>query len=308
MRERCMQIAGAAGRREPPPDTQRIKLGLGGECIAPKLFPVLFVLCLASAHGALDPNFGPRVHPELGSISALQRQLQEAALMGDTMLLNITNLITAGADPNGYDEQHMTPLHWAVIKGQRLCVELLLQRGAHTDVRDSSDRTPLHFVAIYGWGTEFPSILTALYFAGANFNAGDQSLNTPLHLAAFEGKVQTVNELIKYGAKLDRANLWQQRTPLGMAKLAEHTDVIDALTAAGATQEYITMLPGCTDPPCTTLQSCTDDRSNLERGANKWGCYQNNLFIQEQPVDEPQPPGPPEMGEQLNLIQGTCVS
>jgi len=145
-----MPIAGAAVRREPPPDTQRIKLGLGGECIAPKLFSVLFVLCLASAHGALDPNFGPRVHPELGSISALQRQLQEAALMGDTMLLNITNLITAGADPNGYDEQHMTPLHWAVIKGQRLCVELLLQRGAHTDVRDSSDRTPLHFVAIYG--------------------------------------------------------------------------------------------------------------------------------------------------------------
>jgi len=75
--------------------------------------------------------------------------------------------------------------------------------------------------------------------------------------------VQTVNELIKYGAKLDRANLWQQRTPLGMAKLAQHTDVIDALTAAGATQEYITMLPGCTHPPCTTLQSCTDDRSNL---------------------------------------------
>ena len=70
--------------------------------------------------------------------------------MGDTKLLNITNLITAGADPNGYDEYHMTPLHWAVIKGQRLAVELLLQRGAHTDVRDSSDRTPMHFVAIYG--------------------------------------------------------------------------------------------------------------------------------------------------------------
>jgi len=70
-----------------------------------------------------------------------------------------------------------------------------------------------------GWGTEFPSILTALYFGGANLNAGDQSLNTPLHLAAFEGHVQTINELVKYGAKLDRANLWQQRTPLGMAIL-----------------------------------------------------------------------------------------
>jgi ankyrin repeat protein len=70
-----------------------------------------------------------------------------------------------------------------------------------------------------GWGTEFPSILTALYFGGANLNAGDQSLNTPLHLAAFEGQVQTINELVKYGAKLSMANLWQQRTPLGMAVL-----------------------------------------------------------------------------------------
>ena len=114
---------------------------------------VCVCVCLAAgpALGALDEVHGPRVHRESPNITSLQRQLQEAVLMGDTKLLNITNLITAGADPNGYDELHMTPLHWAVIKGQRLCVELLLQRGAHTDVRDSSDRTPMHFVAIYGW-------------------------------------------------------------------------------------------------------------------------------------------------------------
>ena len=212
---------------------------------------VYLVMSAGRVLGSLDSVHGPRVHREPDEITGLQRQLQEAALMGDTKLLNITNLITAGADPNGYDEYHMTPLHWAVIKGQRLAVELLLTRGAHTDVRDSSNRTPLHFVGIYGktilsgnqtvlssafsccllvcasyhdysmpwagWGTEFPSILTALYFAGANFNAADQSQNTPLHLAAAEDQVDTVKELIKYGAKLDMANLWQQRTPLGMA-------------------------------------------------------------------------------------------
>lgn len=121
----------------------------------PTLWRVCVCACLAAgavspARGSLDETHGPRVHREPQEITALQRQLQEAVLMGDTKLLNITNLITAGADPNGYDEFHMTPLHWAVVKGQRLCVELLLQRGAHTDVRDSSDRTPMHFVAIYG--------------------------------------------------------------------------------------------------------------------------------------------------------------
>ena len=65
----------------------------------------------------------------------------------------------------------------------------------------------------------FPSILTELYFAGANLNAADQSHNTPLHLAAFEGQTETVRQLVEFGANLSMANLWQQRTPLGMAML-----------------------------------------------------------------------------------------
>ena len=147
--------------------------------VAATLRSLCVVLCTSGmVLGALDAVRGPREHYASEDISHLQRQLQDAVLSGDTKLNNITNLLTAGADANGYDEYHMTPLHWAVIKGQRLAVELLLDRGAHTDVRDSSDRTPMHFVGIYGFGEMFPSILTALYFAGANLNAGDQSHNT----------------------------------------------------------------------------------------------------------------------------------
>ena len=109
-----------------------------------------FMFCARVVRGSLDPLYGPRDHKEAGQITSLERQLLDAVLMGDTKLLNITNLITAGTDPNCYDEHHMTPLHWAVVKGQRLAVELLLTRGAHTDVRDSSYRTPVHYVAIYG--------------------------------------------------------------------------------------------------------------------------------------------------------------
>lgn len=288
----------------------------------PTFFTLCVLLCASIVLGSLDPIYGPRTNPEPGSIATLQRQLLEAVLMGDTKLLNITNLITAGADPNGCDENHMTPLHWAAIKGQRLCVELLLQRGAHTDVRDSSNRTPLHFVAIYGQGTVFPSILTGLYFAGANFNAADQSQNTPLHLAAYENQVETVEELIKYGAKLDMANLWQQRTPLGMAIQAGATEAEAALRAAGANKEYITAIGGCGAPPCRdTLARCSTppygdvspDLAKLAKDAGDalngvWGCYQNNHFMQQQPIDQPQPPGPPRAGQQLNLIQGTCVT
>jgi len=270
------------------------------------------VLCTSGmVLGALDAVHGPREHYASEDISHLQRQLQDAVLSGDTKLNNITNLLTAGADANGYDEYHMTPLHWAVIKGQRLAVELLLDRGAHTDVRDSSDRTPMHFVGIYGFGEMFPSILTALYFAGANLNAGDQSHNTPLHLAAFEGQTATVQELIKYGAKMDVANRWAQRTPLGMAILGGHEQTAQALKDAGAEDEFISGFAARNNPSdlsFTTLAKCDDDRSNIASGADKWGCHQNDFFMQDQPIIEPQPPGPPEAGEQLHLIQGTCVS
>lgn len=114
--------------------------------------PCLVILAALAlcVEGALDSVKGPREHPDADGITSVQRQLWEAALEGDTKLLNITNLITAGADPNGHNHDHMTALHWAVIKGQRLAVELLIDRGAHTDVRDSSYRTPAHFCAVYG--------------------------------------------------------------------------------------------------------------------------------------------------------------
>ena len=334
--------------------------------VAATLRSLCVVLCTSGmVLGALDAVHGPREHYASEDISHLQRQLQDAVLSGDTKLNNITNLLTAGADANGYDEYHMTPLHWAVIKGQRLAVELLLDRGAHTDVRDSSDRTPMHFVGIYGFGEMFPSILTALYFAGANLNAGDQSHNTvgfqqqplllfcfcfaspgtdahttqPLHLAAFEGQTATVQELIKYGAKMDVANRWAQRTPLGMAILGGecfdgrppcvrararvnrsapsnlhstgHEQTAQALKDAGAEDEFISGFAARNNPSdlsFTTLAKCDDDRSNIASGADKWGCHQNDFFMQDQPIIEPQPPGPPEAGEQLHLIQGTCVS
>ena len=95
------------------------------------------------------------------------------------------------------------------------------------------------------------------------------------------------------------------------SRQADEVDAQDALraahTAAGVDLvEIITEMSSCTPPgklpPCTSIQKCSSDSADV------WGCYQNNLFMQEQPVDEPQPPGPPEPGEQLNLIQGTCVS
>uniref|UniRef100_A0A6U6BTB3 Ankyrin repeat domain-containing protein 54 n=1 Tax=Guillardia theta TaxID=55529 RepID=A0A6U6BTB3_GUITH len=112
------------------------------------------------ANASLDRLHGPREFVPSSSISSLTRQLLEAVLLGDFNLANVTSILTAGADPNAYDENQMTALHWAVIKGQNETVKTLLARGAYTDALDASYRTPAHFLGIYGEACEEEADLT----------------------------------------------------------------------------------------------------------------------------------------------------
>ena len=41
----------------------------------------------------------------------------------------------------------MTPLHWAVAKNQKECVELLLKHGANTEARSKFDKTPMEIAS-----------------------------------------------------------------------------------------------------------------------------------------------------------------
>jgi len=158
-----------------------------------------------------------------------------------------------------------------------------------------------------GWGEEYPSAITALYFCGSNFNAGDQSHSTPLHLAAAEGHAGTVRQLVEYGARLNVTNLWDQSTPLGVAEEANQSAVVTMLRSLGAKESRISRLgpePGrCDSPPCEAR--CYDDKFTLALGSANWGCFQNNFFMGQQPVIEP---APPKKGQGLGVIQGDTVT
>ena len=137
-------------------------------------------------------------------------------------------MLAAGANPNISDREHVSPLMVAVINGDRDTVELLLNAGAspnrielgenstaiyfaakpcivkllldagaRTEHRDEFGKTPLHHFARYA--DKFPCA-KVLLAAGADPNAVCSQKNTPLHVAADFGAIETAQALIDAGS------------------------------------------------------------------------------------------------------------
>ncbi|XP_014228779.2 ankyrin-1-like [Trichogramma pretiosum] len=99
-------------------------------------------------------------------------------------------------------EYGRTPLHWLLKRGFTTTAELLLRRGADTNVADIKSVTPLHIICRDGHYN-----LLQLYFSMKNddeemwrINVRDESGNTPLHLALERGHRAVAQSLLRHGA------------------------------------------------------------------------------------------------------------
>lgn len=121
----------------------------------------------------------------------------------------ITQLIEKGADPNGLDQEGLTPLHLAAFNPRPEILEALISAGSSVDsrIRNSSfnEETPLH-VAM-GFNTN-PAVVDALILAGAKVNARTRDQDrTPLHYAViFNELPYVIPALVEHGANLDAAD------------------------------------------------------------------------------------------------------
>jgi ankyrin repeat protein len=104
-------------------------------------------------------------------------------------------LIANDAQKDIQGDTKYTALHYAVLKEKNDVVKLLVDEGARLDIQDINGYTPLHLAAKHGYKDAI-GLLLAREEAKQTITITDNEDNSPLFLAAHEGKVEAVESLI----------------------------------------------------------------------------------------------------------------
>ncbi|XP_074913347.1 ankyrin repeat and SOCS box protein 11 isoform X3 [Buteo buteo] len=137
------------------------------------------------------------------SLKTLIAQVNAVTIDGITPLFNaccsgsvacVNMLLEFGAKPQL--RNHLaSPIHEAVKRGHRECMEILLAHEVDIDQEDLQHGTPLYVACTY----QRTDCVRKLLELGANVNMGKR-LDTPLHAAARKSSVEVVVLLTDYGA------------------------------------------------------------------------------------------------------------
>nr|XP_027071603.1 ankyrin-3-like [Coffea arabica] len=174
--------------------------------------------------------------------------LHDAAAMNRLDILEILCLGYSDIDMNSTDSRGQTALHLAAHHGHLDVVRFLVSEGSDPDVVDGKGWAPLHYATRKP--TSKPSnscddlhraarteddveAIKNCLGQGAKVNSRDQNGWTPLHRAAFKGRIESVKVLINHGAEVDKVNDIGY-TPLHLAVEAGHMQVALCLMAHGA--------------------------------------------------------------------------
>ena len=127
----------------------------------------------------------------------------------------ISLLVSQDAGLEQQDRHSKTPLLVAAHRGQAEAVERLLTLGARADVLDKEDRSAMYWAADQN-NMRSLSLLLANKGAALLLSTNDRWDNTPLHTASAKGHLEAVVALIEAGAQIDNKNEDEQ-TPLHVA-------------------------------------------------------------------------------------------
>jgi len=101
------------------------------------------------------------------------------------------------------DKSRGTALHLAIWNKNYDIAKAILSAGCPVDVRDEGECTPLHIAA---YDPEETKMLRLLLDNGAKVNVSDNTGETPLLDAAYNGNLENVKALVQAGSDLNAKN------------------------------------------------------------------------------------------------------
>ena len=146
-------------------------------------------------------------------------------------------LIKKGANVNLQDNEGKTALLWAASNSLPNS-KILVANGADVNIAANDGMTPfLQATLGVSSGKVTIEMCDLLRKKGANINAALTKKSamgwTALHYAAINGDVDLVKYLIKYGANVNETT-GEGSTPLYLAQLGNHEEIVKLLKSAGA--------------------------------------------------------------------------
>ena len=164
-------------------------------------------------------------------------------------------------DLDASDKYGTTALHIAAFLPDYKVVQMIIERTAAIDVRDTEGRTPLHYaMRDFGFGWDHDDgrrsdddifhCVQLLLDHGASAEAQNNHGSTPLHVAASQMSREIVQLLIENGTNIDLRNnsgrtalhgASQRRQPDIIQLILNHNAEVDALDGDGSTPLYLTI-------------------------------------------------------------------
>lgn len=172
--------------------------------------------------------------------------LHSACALG--LVAEVARLATPGSCAERAEA--LTPMGFALLRGQRAAVQALLAAGddaerplrrigfflweMHALAAGHGGWRPLHAAAAHGYAPDAVATVRALVVAGANVEAVGPIGERPLHLAAAYGWLPVLETLLAAGADVDAptaaapAVVWRWSAPRSMPLVARQTPLMVA--------------------------------------------------------------------------------
>jgi len=132
-------------------------------------------------------------------------------------------LLENGANPNLKDRKGITPLFYAIERGNYLAADLLLFYGAKVDEK-VRDWTPLQFASLYN----DTLLINMFIYYGADVNLRDTIGYSALHIASQYNNLLATEVLMKNGARLDLLSK-DLASPIDISVYFRNNKVFDSL-------------------------------------------------------------------------------